>query len=392
MICGLGHGILHIIFLDEWIMAIAIDASRAFVVNRTGIEEYAYQVVKHLREPLAEASVVLYVRFHGEAAEDPREWIESHFFALPESWRVVRVPRKRLWTQLGLAHAMWRDRPDALFVPAHTVPWIHPENTVVVVHGLEYEMTPQAYSAWARFYMRATIGASCRWARQIITVSENTKRDVARLYGVAADKMTVVYEGVNPAMQTDAHASDVPYFLFVGRIEERKNIARVVAAFDAFKTQTGLSHQLILAGRPCHGYADVAQAIATAKYKDDIVERGFVSEEEKWQLMRSAQAFVFATLYEGFGLPILEAQRCGVPVIASDNSSIPEVVGADVHTGADASALMVDPYDAASITAAMMRVVTDTDLVRDIITKGQRNTERFTWAQCAREIAQVLVK
>ncbi len=371
---------------------ITIDASRSFVHERTGIEEYAYQLVKHLRAPLRFHHVVLYVRFAGAAARNPRAWIEKHFFALPDAWHVRVIGLRRAWTQVGLAFSMWRDRPDALLVPAHTVPWVHPRNTVVVVHGLEYEMTPQAYSVWARQYMRTTIRLSCRWARRIITVSENTRRDVARLYGVAPAKMRVVYEGVNaapPARAQDAamvaaRVGDAPYFFFVGRLEERKNIARVVAAFDAFKARTGLPHKLVLAGGRGYGYAHVAAAIARAQHTADIVEMGFVSDGEKWALMRGAMAFVFPTLYEGFGLPVLEAQSVGVPVVTSGVSSLPEVAGD--------SALLVDPTDTAAISAALERLATDDALRHDIIARGHANLAHFSWARCAHEVAACITE
>ncbi len=373
---------------------IAIDASRAFVHERTGIEEYAYQVIKHLRTPLAQKSVVLYVRFHGEAARDPRAWIARHFFALPDAWEVCVVSWRRLWTQCGLALALWRDRPAVLFVPAHTVPWIHPRKTIVVVHGLEYEMTPRAYSAWARFYMRTTIKASCRWASQIITVSENTKRDVARLYGTPAEKMVVVYEGtislVSSSVQQVTRRCPMvngPYFFFVGRLEERKNIVRVIAAFDHFKKRMKTAHKLVLAGGRGHNYAQIARALAASPYRADIVLPGFVSDDDKRHLMQCADAFLFPTLYEGFGLPVLEAQSVGVPVITSATSSLPEVVGA----GEGASALVVDPLDVSAIATAMARVL-DPALRRDIIAKGYRNTERFTWARCADAIARTLIR
>ncbi len=371
---------------------IAIDASRAFVHERTGIEEYAYEVVKHLREPLRERRVVLYVRFGGEAAKHPRTWIETQFFSLPDSWSVRVVRPRRLWTQWGLAYHMWRDAPDVLFVPAHTVPWKHPRNTVVVVHGLEYEMTPQAYSRYARLYMRWSIRASCRWARHIITVSDNTARDVHRLYGVPRDRMTTVYEGVNKPLDAEADDTslcpDNPYFFFVGRLEERKNIVRIVQAFDRFKDIHKTSHVLVLAGGRGYGAEAIDAAIDAANHQKDIIRPGFISDAQKWALLRGAQAFVFPTLYEGFGLPVLEAQSVHVPVITSTVSSLPEVVTAP--SDPEPSALLVDPYDVEEIAEAMAHIAQDASLRRAIIDRGVRNCARFDWATCAQEIARVL--
>ncbi len=371
---------------------IAIDASRAFVHERTGIEEYAYQVIKHLRAPLGGKSVVLYVRFRGEAAHDPRGWIQKHFFDLPEAWDVRVVGLRRLWTQCGLAFAMLRDRPQALFVPAHTVPWIHPRNTIVVIHGLEYEMTPEAYSLWARFYMRLTIKMSCKWSRSIIAVSKNTQRDIMRLYGVAHNKIRVVYEGVNamPSLQQEAitKKSDVPYFFFIGRREQRKNIIGLIKAFELFKEKTNLPHQLIIAGGTGYGYKEIARTLERSAFRGSIHEIGFVSEEQKWHYLRGAQAFVFPTLYEGFGLPVLEAQQAGVPVITSDSSSLPEVIG----EGISQSAISVDPKNVQELAGAMERIATNKSHRHDIINKGYENQKRFSWDKCAQKIAEIIHK
>ena len=178
-------------------MFIGIDASRAFLKRRTGIEEYAYQTIKHLRAVIPETdTVVLYVR-KKLALEKGR--LRMRFpeidFELPGNWRVRGIWAPRFWTQIALSLEMVRKAPDVLFVPAHTVPLIHPKKTIVTIHGLEYEFCPGAYSFWARLYMRASIRFSCRVAETVISVSQNTKRDVMRLYGVPEERIRVIYEG-----------------------------------------------------------------------------------------------------------------------------------------------------------------------------------------------------
>src|SRR3989344_505885 len=180
-------------------MYIGIDASRAFLKKRTGIEEYAYQTIKHLRSVIPETdTVVLYVR-KKLAVRDG--WLTiarpEIDFELPKHWSVRGIWAPRFWTQIGLSLEMLFCRPDVLFVPAHTVPLIHPARTVVTIHGLEYEFCPEAYPFLARLYMRLSISFSCRAAETVICVSENTKRDVMRLYKVPEEKIKVVYEGFN---------------------------------------------------------------------------------------------------------------------------------------------------------------------------------------------------
>ena len=366
-------------------MSIGIDASRAFLAKRTGIEEYSYQVIKHLRNELADDRVVLYVR-------------KGHIpdFDLPKSWRVQTVGWSRLWTQGGLALEMLFHPVDALFVPAHTVPWAHPKKTVVTVHGLEYEFCPEAYSQWERLYMRWSIKNSCRWASKVIAVSENTKRDLARWYHVPVEKIAVIHEGVSDfllkseirAPRADDSSGEFlklkPYFLFIGRIEVRKNVARTIEAFDLFKKKHGTNHRLVLAGKPGYGYDRVKLQIQNSKYQNDIAESGYVGEKEKWRLLRNASGFLFPSLYEGFGLPVLEAQSVGVPVLTSKTSSLPEVSGAD-------SAVLVDPLSVEDIARGIEKIALDSDFRSAIIESGLKNMMRFGWETCAKQVARELV-
>jgi glycosyltransferase involved in cell wall biosynthesis len=310
-------------------MVIGIDASRAFLRRRTGIEEYSYQVIRNLRDAIPEEDrVILYVRSDQDVS-----------FDVPRNWRVKKLWAPRFWTQGRLSLEMLFHPPDVLFVPAHTVPVIHPRKTVVTVHGLEYEMFPGAYSFWERLYMRLSIRFSVRVASLVIAVSENTKRDLMHLYGVPEEKISVVYEGVSENFQfpisnfqSNSNSKiekfkiqNSKYLLFIGRLEERKNIVRIIAAFGILKEKYHIPHELVLAGKPGFGYEKIHFKIQNSKFK--IREVGYVSEEEKWNLLKNADVFMFPTLYEGFGLPVLEAQAAGVPVVTSDSSSLPEVGG-----------------------------------------------------------------
>jgi len=385
-------------------MQIGIDASRAFLARRTGIEEYSYRLISHLRGPLRDERVVLYVR----DGQEPD-------FALPVSWSVRTLRAPRLWTQGRLSIEMLLHRPDVLIVPAHTVPIIHPKRTIVVVHGLEYECSPESYSAWERFSMRLIIRFSVRVAERVVAVSENTKRDLMRLYRVPGEKITVVYEGRPDKNQElgirnkeagRGHGESErpmsrdflpttrnvlweggqafvgnPYILFVGRIEKRKNVRRIVEAFDILKRDHNIPHRLVLIGRPGYGYTEAEEAIRASDFRSDIVETGYVSEAEKSALLRDADVFVFPSLYEGFGLPVVEAQAAGVPVVTSRTSSLPEV--------ALDGAVLVDPLDPASIATGIMRIVSDDGFRDAILQRGRKNVERFDWDSCAAAVADL---
>lgn len=361
-------------------MLIGIDGSRAFIANRTGIEEYSYQVIKHLRDFFVEDDVILYIRNSQEVD-----------FELPKNWKVKKISFPRFWTQIRLSWEMLFHSPDILFVPAHTVPFIHPKETTVVIHGLEYEMYPKAYSLLERIYMRFVIKNSCRWANKIICVSENTKMDVKRLYGVDEEKMKVIYEGYEKvesnryqalSINTKYQMLNAKYLLFIGRLEERKNVGGIIEAFEILKEKYGIPHKLILAGKPGFGYDEIKSKIQNSKFKTDIIEPGYISEGEKWELLKNADVFVFPSFYEGFGLPILEAQNSFVPVVTSNVSSIPEV--------ADAAVLYVDPNNSEEIAENIYILISNENARENIVKRGIENIKKFSWANCAKEISELL--
>lgn len=371
-------------------MLIGIDASRAFLKKRTGIEEYAYQTIKHLRAVIPESeTVVLYVRKKWKRENWKLEiYAQEIDFELPPHWQVRALWAPRFWTQIRLSWEMLFRGPDVLFVPAHTVPIIHPRNTIVTVHGLEYEFCPDAYSWWDRLYMRCSIRFSVRAARTVICVSENTKRDVMRLYRVPAEKIKIIYEGYDSNFKFHIsnfqsypnvkNQNEKPYLLFIGRLEERKNIVRIIEAFEILKEKYEVPHSLVLAGKCGYGYANIKFQISHSKYKESIFELGYISEDEKWSLLKKADAFLFPTLYEGFGIPVLEAQSVGVPVITSHTSSLPEIGGE--------GAVYVDPMRSESIADGAWRVLSDARFKDGIIQAGRDNVQRFSWEGCAQEI------
>ncbi len=360
-------------------MKIGIDASRAFLKKRTGIEEYSYQVIKKLRKELKNFQVVLYLK------KGQRNIID---FDLPKSWQIKTINYPRLWTQIGLSLEMLLHSVDILFVPAHTIPMIHPRRTIVTIHGLEYEFLSKAYSAWERFYMRWSIKKSCQWASKIISVSENTKRDLIKLYKVPKEKIKVIYEGIGKAMIISTEKRKKRYLLFIGRIEERKNIKGIIESFEWLKTKYNIKHKLVLAGKVGYGFGKIKKQIENSQYKNDIILTGYISEKKKWALLKNASVFLFPTFYEGFGLPILEAQSMGIAVVASNNSSIPEI--AIDENAKRKSALLVDPNKLQEIAEAVYTILKDKKLKEDLIENGFKNIERFSWEKCAREIAGIM--
>ncbi len=402
-------------------MTIGINAAAAVKQPRTGVEEYAYQLIKHLTmlPEAREHRFLLYVpsgisknnitpSFLKEGwggfkkkelnpSQPPlKKGGEAFFdFPLPPNFeiKVLRWPLPFFWTQVRLAWEMFRRPPEALFIPVHILPFGAPKNSVVALHGLEYEYFPRYYSLWRRLYLRWSTARALKRARRIIAVSESTKRDLVKLYSARVEKIEVVHHGVDNeifnfqfSIFKEKLRIEKPYLLYLGRIETKKNIQGILEAYKILKEQYAIPHELVLAGAPGYGYKNlklkIDDLLKIVNCKLKIKELGYVSEEEKWQLLAGADIFLFPSFYEGFGLPVLEAQTVGVPVVTSYGSCLPEIAGQ--------GALFVNPANPAQIAEAVKQVIDDKLLRDKLIQLGYANVKRFDWEKCARETLKVL--
>jgi glycosyltransferase involved in cell wall biosynthesis len=365
-------------------MDIGINASAAVRQPRTGVEEYAYQLIKHLTmlPEAGEHRFLLYL-----PAKVSRAQAGLPFdFPLPENFEIKILKwGLPMWTQIRLASQLFFNRPDALFIPVHILPRFHPVNSVVTIHGLEYEYYPEYYPIWFRNYLRYSTTYAVRHARKVIAVSENTKQDLIKLYGAKESDIEVLHHGIQFSItksNAQSHQSQNPYLLYIGRLELKKNILGILEAFQILKEKYKIPHDLILAGAPGFGYGEIKFKIKSLKSR--VKELGYVTEERKQQLLSGADIFVFPSFYEGFGLPILEAQAAGLPVISSKTSSIPEVTGNSV--------LLVDPKNIEQIADTVHKLIDDKPLRDRLIQLGFQNIKRFSWEVCARETLKIIVE
>jgi glycosyltransferase involved in cell wall biosynthesis len=363
-------------------MIIGIDASRAAASRRTGTEWYSLRVTQGLLR-LAEGKHRVRLYSNGPLPPD-----------LFPGADVRSIPFTRLWTHVRLSAEMLTHAPDALFVPAHVLPLLHPAASVVTVHDLGYLRYPEAHKEADRRYLDWSTRWNARQAAAVLADSEATKADLVRAYGARPEKIHVVYLGrderfvpvTNPLRLAGIRAKyDLAqrYFLYIGTLQPRKNLERVVQAFEALSGRPELADmQLVLAGRKGWLYDSLFARVEAAGLGERVLFPGYIPDEDLPALLSAATAFVFPSLYEGFGIPVLEAGGCGLPVITSNTSSLPEVAG-------DA-ALLVDPHDVDAIAEAMYRVVTDRDLAAELTRRGHENVKRFSWEKCARETLAVL--
>lgn len=366
-------------------MLIGIDASRATNARRTGTENYSLHLI---RELLALGGGHRF-RLYFNQAPPP-----GLFLGDAES-RVM--PSPRLWTHLRLSWEMRSRPPDLLFVPSHVLPLVHPHRSVVTVHDLGYHYYPQAHTLSQNLYLRWSTRYNARAATTVLADSEATRADLLHYYRIPEGKIIVVYPGrdetLAPVADLEALAAvraryslADPYLLYVGTLHPRKNLVRLVQAFAALLRSGPESIpsdlQLVLAGQKGWLYEEIFAQVRKLGLTGRVVLTGYVPDADLAALLSGALAFVFPSLYEGFGLPVLEAMACGTPVVCSGVSSLPEVAG-------DA-ALLVDPLDVEALAEALGRIATDDELRASLVGRGFGQVRRFSWRRCAEQTLQVL--
>ena len=362
-------------------MLIGIDASRAVAERPTGTEVYSQRLIQELLALESPHHFRLYFR-----SPPPTD-----VFPTAE---LCSIPFPRLWTHLRLSWEMMRHPPDALFVPAHVLPPIHPPDSLVTIHDLGYLHFPQAHPTIQRLYLDLTTRWNAHAAQHILVDSEATKADLISHYATPAKKITVAYPGIDENLAPVRNAKAIAavkarygisseYFLYLGTLQPRKNLSRLITAFaESSILHSPFSIQLVLAGKRGWLYEDLFTQVDRRGLEKRVIFPGYVAEEDKAALLSGATAFLFPSLYEGFGLPVIEAQACGCPVVTSNTSSLHEV--------ASEAALLVDPSDTAAIAEAMQNVAFNQMLREDLIERGFANARCFSWSACARIVLDAL--
>ncbi len=357
-------------------MRIAIDASRTTVQRVTGTEQYAIRLTRELIDLNSEHQLILY--FRDQPSPD----------LFPPQERVTQrvIPFPRAWTHTRLAAALWRDRPDVTFVPAHTLPVYFPGNAVVTVHDLGFRYFPEAHTTLSRLYLDWTTRYSAGRANVVLADSRATADDLTLYYNIPRDKIHVVYPGVDIPPYNEANVEIVRqkyhlperYFLFLGTLQPRKNIAVIVQSYLRWRAaHPNDPAGLVLAGGKGWLYDD-----KWAEGLPGVQMTGYIDEADKGALYAGSLALVFPSLYEGFGFPVVEAMHCGTPVITSNTSSLPELAG---HAG-----LLVNPLDVGEIANAMTKISADNDLRQRLIARGREQAAQFTWQRAAQQTMAAL--
>jgi glycosyltransferase involved in cell wall biosynthesis len=370
-------------------LRVCIDLSPT-VHRRAGWGTYARELSTALNtlEDRPDLTLFYNAPSHGQPLPPALTTLPNHILSLPtRPWRLVAA----LSQQLDLGLDRWLPHCGVFHATEHLLPRLKRAQTVLTVHDLIFALFPEHHLPMNQWFLGQFMPIFVRRADAIVTVSECSKRDLLQLYGTRESKITVIPEGVDERFHVDPGPEAVatirqkyglvdPFILYVGTIEPRKNLITLLEAFKRLQV-TGCNLKLVIAGRAGWLYQPFFDRLKALGLGDTVRLLGYVPDVDLPALYRAAEVFVFPSLYEGFGLPPLEAMACGTPVVCSNASSLPEVVG-------DAG-LLVPPDDVAGLAAAIGRVLTDPALRAELSARGRERAARFTWEEAARRTLEV---
>lgn len=298
------------------------------------------------------------------------------------------------WMQFSVKPFLNRFQPDLFLSPDGFLSLGANCKQLPVIHDINFLHYPQDLPFWVRNYYNRFFPKFAKEATRIATVSEFSKKDISESYGIDAAKIDVVYNGINDGFAPvdegtkkktrEKYAKGCAYFLFVGSLSPRKNIGRLIKAFAKFKEETKSNMKLMLAGAIFWGEDELIRLMKQLKIEDEIIFTGRVPDAALHEIAASAFAFTYVPYFEGFGIPLVEAMQCGVPIISAKVTSLPEVAGE--------AALYVDPFDENAIKNAMVLLYKDSTLRDQLVQKGNAQKTKFSWDKTASLLWESIVK
>ncbi len=363
-------------------MIIGIDGNEANVERKVGISEYAFELLHQFyRFKINDFKFIIYLKYK------PRE----DFPEEREGWEYKVIGPKNLWTQIALPLALFNDisvkgrQINIFFSPTHYAPRFSPIPTAISIMDLSYIYFPEMFKKTDLFQLRRWTAYSVNKAKRIFTISNASKNDIIKQYNIPGERVVVTYPGIKikTIMQNakikEKYKIEGDYILFVGTLQPRKNIVRLIEAFAKLKKP---SIKLIIVGKKGWLFEEILEAPKRFGVQDKVKFLEFVSDEDLHSLYRHAICFVLPSLYEGFGLPILEAMQEGCPVITSNVSSLPEAGGE--------AALYIDPENVEDIAEKINLMLVNEKIRNQMIEKGYEQVKKFSWEKTARETLSVL--
>jgi len=361
-------------------MIIGVDGNEANVKERVGVSVYALKLLQYFKKSAnSETQFIVYLR-------------NSPNINLPSENKYYKyqiIKGKHFWIQFFLPlHLFFKRNINVFFAPAHYSPSFCPVPIVVTIHDLAYYYYPNEFLKKDLYKLKNWTKASITKARQIIAVSKTTKKDIHKFYTLEDSKVRVVYNGYEKKpitkslkLKTDISITNKPYLLYVGTLQPRKNILTLIKAFEIIK-KTHSDLELIIAGKKGWLYEDIFLKVEEMGLEDCVYFTGFITDQQLSYLYQNARCLILPSLYEGFGLPILEAMSFDCPVISSFAASLPEI-------GGDAC-LYFDPNSDKDLAEKINSLLINDQLRLDLINKGKTRVKEFSWNKCGEETLKLL--
>jgi glycosyltransferase involved in cell wall biosynthesis len=366
-------------------MKIAIQAADLDSQRIDGTRVYILNLLKYFGKLDSSSDFLIYHKkdFNPELA--PPEF---------PNYKIIRKNLFYIWTQTRFAMEIWKDKPDILWMPMQALPIIRRKNlkTVITVHDLAFKIFPDQFTKNDLRRLNFYADYAIKRADKIIAVSQSTKKDIFKFYPkINGDKIKVIYHGFNSELYSKKYTNEeikvvntkykIPntrYLLYVGAIQPRKNLKLLVEAVEKLKEDGKNSDlKLVLVGKPAWMADDILKRINDSSAKKDIILAGQINFKDLSKIYQGASAFIFPSLYEGFGIPILEAFSSEIPVVCANNSSLPEVGGDAV--------LYFENNSSQDLAIQIEKVLSGEEIKKDLVVKGLLQLQKFSWEKCARE-------
>lgn len=364
-------------------LTIGVDANEANVIDRVGISEYAYQILTKLYQ----------LRKNEEFSHSFIIYLKSKpLDVMPKTtswWKYKIVKPSKFWTQVGLpVNLFLQNNADVFLTLTHYAPRFSPIPTIVSVMDLSFLHFPSTFKKDDLYQLKNWTKYSVLNSKKVITISQSSKDDIIKFYKVPESKVQVVHLGLKEINMESSSKSlrefgiNQKFILFVGTLQPRKNIVSLIKAYAILPQALKDSHQLVIVGKKGWLYDEILSAPAKFGVEERTLFLDYVTDQDLPNFYKSAEVFVLPSLYEGFGLPILEAMRYGCPVLTSNVSSLPEAGGE--------AALYFDPEDIEDISEKLAKVLQDSELRSKMKEKGLVHYKKFTWDKAAKEVLKAV--
>ena len=372
-------------------MRIGINALFLIPGKVGGSETYVRNLLKNLGAIDRENEYVLFTNLENSGIfKIPPDNFREVLCPIRASFRPARV----LWEQFVLPFQIKKYKIEILHSPGYTAPILTPCHSVVTIHDMNYFFYPEDFPKLTTFLLKLLVPLAARRSDKIIAVSENSKKDIAKILKIPESKICVIYEagasGLSVPMSDEnkpreklkeRYGIDKRFILTVSASHPHKNLDRLIEAYEILCRSYQIDCQLVIVGIKGSAQSGLMNQVKELSLGKKVIFTGWVSNEDLSLLYSEAQLFVFPSLFEGFGIPVLEAMAQGTPVVSSNAAALPEVVAE--------AALLIDPYSTGEISEAIYRALTEENLRTELVKKGLRRASQFSWEKTARKTIAV---